>query len=94
MLEKNISLDSVTAADIMTATPKSISADELAVDALDLMRKSSISQLVVVENARPSALAGTDGDDPRLNDSVGQAVGRRKYLGFIHLHDLIREGLI
>jgi arabinose-5-phosphate isomerase len=68
MLEKNISLDGVTAADIMTATPKSIGADELAVDALDLMRKRSITQLVVVENG--------------------------KYLGFIHLHDLIREGLI
>jgi arabinose-5-phosphate isomerase len=68
MLEKNISLDGVTAADIMTATPKSIGADELAVVALDLMRKRSITQLVVVEN--------------------------EKYLGFIHLHDLIREGLI
>ncbi len=30
--------------------------------------------------ARPSARAGTDGDDPRLNDSVGQAVGRGKRL--------------
>lgn len=68
MLEKNISLDGVTAADIMTTTPKSIGADELAVDALDLMRKRSITQLVVVEDG--------------------------KYLGFIHLHDLIREGLI
>src|SRR5436190_11810879 len=68
MLEKNISLDNVTAADIMTTTPKSIGADELAVVALDLMRKRSITQLVVIENG--------------------------KYLGFIHLHDLIREGLI
>ena len=68
MLEKNISLDGVTAADIMTITPKSINPDELAVDALDLMRKGSITQLVVVEKG--------------------------KYLGFIHLHDLIREGLI
>jgi len=77
MLEKNISLDGVTAADIMTLTPKSIGADELAVDALDLMRKRSITQLVVVENAGP--------DDPS---------GGGRYLGFIHLHDLIREGLI
>jgi arabinose-5-phosphate isomerase len=68
MLEKNISLDKLTAADIMTTNPKSIGADELAVDALDLMRKKSITQLVVVDNG--------------------------KYLGFIHLHDLIREGLI
>ena len=68
MLEKSISLDGVIAADIMTKTPQSIAADELAVDALDLMRKKSITQLVVVNN--------------------------KKYLGFIHLHDLIREGLI
>ena len=27
-------------------------------------------------DARPPARAGTEGDDPRLNDSVGQAVGR------------------
>jgi arabinose-5-phosphate isomerase len=68
MLEKKESLDQITAADIMTTSPKSIGPDELAVDALDMMRKKSITQLVVVEN--------------------------EKYLGFIHLHDLIREGLI
>lgn len=68
MLEKSNSLDKVSAADIMTKTPKTIKADELAIDALDLMRKKEITQLVVI-----------DGE---------------KYLGFIHLHDLIREGLI
>jgi arabinose-5-phosphate isomerase len=68
MLEKNTPIDSITAADIMTKTPKTIGPDELAVDALDLMRKKSITQLVVVDEG--------------------------KYLGFIHLHDLIREGLI
>lgn len=68
MLEKNISIDSVKAGDIMTAHPKTIGAEELAVDALDLLRKSEITQLVVV-----------DGE---------------KYLGILHLHDLVREGLI
>ena len=68
MLEKEIALDKVTAADIMTVNPKTIGADELAVNALDLMRKKSISQLVVTHN--------------------------ETFLGFIHLHDLIREGLI
>jgi arabinose-5-phosphate isomerase len=68
MLEKKVSLESITAAEIMTETPKAIGAEELAVDALDLMRKRSITQLVVTDNG--------------------------KYLGFIHLHDLIREGLI
>ena len=68
MLEKKFSLENIKAADIMTATPKTIDADKLAVDALDLMRKMAITQLVVTDNG--------------------------KYLGFIHLHDLIREGLI
>lgn len=68
MLEKNASLQEVTAKDLMTKNPKTISAEELAVDALDIMRKNSITQLVVVDK-------GT-------------------YLGFIHLHDLIREGLV
>ena len=35
-------------------------------------------RLFYLPDARPSARAGTDGDDPRLNDSVGQAVGRGK----------------
>lgn len=68
MLEKNSSLNDITAEEIMTNSPKTIDAESLAVDALDLMRKKEITQLVVVENG--------------------------KYLGFIHLHDLIREGLI
>lgn len=68
MLEKSISLNGITAMDIMTTTPKTIGPEELAVVALDIMRKKSITQLAVIENG--------------------------KYLGFIHLHDLIREGLI
>jgi arabinose-5-phosphate isomerase len=68
MLEKNISIDKVNASDIMTKNPKTIEPEELAVDALDILRKEEISQLVVSNNG--------------------------KYLGIIHLHDLIREGLI
>lgn len=68
MLEKNVALDTVTAKDIMTAGPKSINPDALAVDALDLLRKNDITQLIVAAD--------------------------NKYLGFIHLHDLVREGLI
>ncbi|MBO9199801.1 MULTISPECIES: KpsF/GutQ family sugar-phosphate isomerase [Niastella] len=69
MLEKNIPLDSVIAKEIMTLNPKTITADALAVEALDRLRKFDINQLVVVS-------------------------GDGTYLGFIHLHDLIREGLI
>jgi arabinose-5-phosphate isomerase len=69
MLEKSVNLDTAKAKDIMTSTPKTIHPDLLAVDALDLMRKHDITQLVVADD-------------------------KNHYLGFIHLHDLIREGLI
>lgn len=68
MLEKNVSMNGATAQDIMSANPKAISPDALAVDALDMMRTHDITQLVVA------------------NENT--------YLGIIHLHDLIREGLI
>jgi arabinose-5-phosphate isomerase len=68
MLEKSTVQDGLKATAIMTAKPKTIAADSLAVEALDLMRTHDITQLVV-----------TSGN---------------KYLGFIHLHDLIREGII
>jgi arabinose-5-phosphate isomerase len=68
MLEKNVPIDRVKADDIMTANPKTIRPGELAVEALDALRKNEITQLVVSENG--------------------------KYYGIIHLHDLIREGLI
>ncbi len=68
MLEKTVSIETVKADDIMTSNPKTIGPDELAVNALDELRKNGISQLAVTENG--------------------------KYLGIIHLHDLIREGLI
>jgi arabinose-5-phosphate isomerase len=68
MLEKNVAIDKIKAEDIMTVLPKTIGPDELAVEALDVLRKNEISQLVVTES--------------------------QKYSGIIHLHDLIREGLI
>jgi arabinose-5-phosphate isomerase len=68
MLEKNVSIEKVMAKDIMTVNPKTIGPDELAIDALDSLRKNGITQLAVVANAQ--------------------------YLGIVHLHDLIREGLI
>ena len=39
MLEKNTAIDSIKAGDIMTANPKTIEPDKLAVDALNLLRK-------------------------------------------------------
>lgn len=68
MLEKHTDIDGFAAADIMTKNPKVIERDELAVSALDLMRKNSITQLIVVDGM--------------------------KYQGVIHIHDLLKEGLI
>ncbi|MFT3826258.1 MAG: KpsF/GutQ family sugar-phosphate isomerase [Chitinophagaceae bacterium] len=68
MLEKSVTLTSITAEEIMTANPKSIAAGALAVEALDLLRQYDITQLLVTEG--------------------------NTYLGIIHLHDLVREGLI
>ncbi len=68
MLEKDLSPAKVKAKDIMSLNPKKIDSGELAVDALDMMRKQNITQLIVIEND--------------------------KYAGIIHLHDLVREGII
>jgi arabinose-5-phosphate isomerase len=68
MLEKSDSIQNITARDIMSPNPKTIAPSEMAVNALDIMRKNSITQLVVAEKAT--------------------------YLGILHLHDLVKEGLI
>jgi arabinose-5-phosphate isomerase len=68
MLENSTAIDAVKADDIMTKNPVTIGPDEMAVDALDILRKKEISQLAVVESGR--------------------------YLGILHLHDLVKEGLL
>jgi arabinose-5-phosphate isomerase len=68
MLEKSDSIENIKARDILTQKPKTIAPSEMAVNALDIMRKNEIMQLVVEENGI--------------------------YLGIIHLHDLVKEGLI
>ncbi|MBO9591295.1 MAG: KpsF/GutQ family sugar-phosphate isomerase [Niabella sp.] len=68
MLEKNTDIEGTVAQNIMTRHPKTIEPGELAVSALDIMRRNSITQLAVVEGKR--------------------------FLGIIHIHDLLKEGLI
>lgn len=58
-----------SAADIMHPNPRTILDTEYAVNALQLMRNNSITQLIVV-------------------DATGH------YLGIIHIHDILREGII
>ena len=57
------------ASDIMSSNPKRIMDTEYAVNALQMMRANSITQLIVTD------------------------VGGR-YLGIIHIHDILREGII
>lgn len=50
MLNKYESINGLTAKDIMTANPKTINVDKLAVVALELMQDKGISQLLAVKN--------------------------------------------
>lgn len=68
MLQKNQDFSHLTAKDIMTANPKTIAHDAMAVDALDFLEEHQISQLL--------------------------AVKKGKYYGVVHLHNLIREGIL
>ena len=71
MMRSHQQLDGLhlTARDIMSPSPKTVSPQDYAFKALDMMRKNSITQLVVVD------------DDGR-------------YLGVLHIHDILREGII
>lgn len=50
MLEKNDTIGSLTAADIMSGAPKQINTDALAAEALELMRHHNINQLLVMND--------------------------------------------
>lgn len=69
MLQKDVDIRTVKAADIMTKSPQTIAFDEFAVKALHVMQERSITQLVVMKE---------DG----------------KVAGFVHLHDLLKEGIV
>ena len=68
MLENNSDISKLTAADIMTKKPRTITPETLLVNALNLMRQNNITQLLVVE--------------------------KNMYKGVIHLHDILREGIL
>ena len=68
MLEKDVPIEKFSAVDIMTPNPKTLDKETLIVDALSLMHKKNITQILVVD--------GT------------------KYVGVIHLHDILKEGIL
>lgn len=67
-LEKTLDLQQFTAKDVMTEKPKTISVDEYAIRALNMMKNYNITQLVVM-----------DGEN---------------IAGFVHIHDLMKEGIV
>jgi arabinose-5-phosphate isomerase len=58
----------LTAQEMMGKNPKTIEADSLAIDAMEMMKKNNITQIIVTHE--------------------------NNYTGVIHLHDLIKEGII
>lgn len=68
MMEKYENINNLVAKDIMSDHPKTIDADELAVEALQIMQQKNISQIIVTMKG--------------------------EFYGFIHLHDLLKEGII
>lgn len=50
LIERTTDLKGITARDIMNPNPKTIEADQLAVNAVEVMRNRKISQMIVVEN--------------------------------------------
>ena len=68
MLSKTDDFKHLTAKDIMSSNPKTISEKAMAVDAKEVFETHEISQLVVVN--------------------------QNGYAGIVHIHDLIKEGII
>ena len=68
MLNDRDTFADVTAKDIMTKNPKTITSDAMVVEALNIMEDFSITQLVVADQT--------------------------EYKGILHLHDILKEGII
>ena len=68
MLENNKDIRTLTAKDIMTQNPKTLNANDMAIDALRTLEDHGITQILVTDD-------------------------QEHYVGIVHLHDLIKEGI-
>ncbi|MBX7107615.1 MAG: KpsF/GutQ family sugar-phosphate isomerase [Chitinophagales bacterium] len=68
MMEKKTLPEALTAKRIMGRRPLTVQKEELAINALELMRSHKITQVIVKD--------------------------KNQYLGMVHVHDLLREGLV
>ena len=68
MLNDVDTIADLTARDIMSINPKTVSSETMAVDALNILEGFSITQLIVSDNG--------------------------EYKGVLHLHDILKEGIV
>jgi len=68
MLAETTDINSLKASDIMSASPKTLSSNAMAVEAKELLEENNISQVLIQDD--------------------------NKYQGVVHIHDLIKEGII
>lgn len=68
MLAETTDINSLKASDIMSASPKTLTSDAMAVEAKELLEENNISQVLIQD------------DD--------------QYKGVVHIHDLIKEGIL
>ncbi len=68
MLNRTDDFMALQAKDIMSLNPKTIQAEAMATDALELLENYAITQLIVMD--------------------------KKDYLGIIHLHDILKEGIV
>lgn len=68
MLSTGKDIDSLSAVDIMSTSPKTIHTNDMAVQAREVMEEYNVSQLVAIDD--------------------------NGYAGIVHIHDLIREGIL
>jgi len=68
MLAETTDINTLKASDIMSASPKTLTSDAMAVEAKELLEENNISQVLIQDN--------------------------NQFSGVVHLHDLIKEGIL
>jgi arabinose-5-phosphate isomerase len=69
LVERTDKIFALTAREAMTSSPKTISADALAAEAVNIMERYSITSLIITD-------------------------GNKKPMGIVHLHDLLKAGIV
>ena len=68
MLQGGGDINTLSAGDIMAASPKTVDKDTLAANALNIMEQNKITQVLVTD--------------------------KKLYIGVVHLHDILKEGIL